>query len=55
MLDAHTIEDRRRASDEAVHSIEMEGFEFTTDELACFEAWAQGEISLDEIVEKYGS
>ncbi|GMB02271.1 antitoxin VbhA family protein [Pelosinus sp. IPA-1] len=41
--------DRKKAVEEAIASLKMEGFVFTEEELALFDRYAKGEISSDDI------
>jgi hypothetical protein len=44
------IEKRRKAVEYAIKSHEMEGFEFTKEELEVFERYIQGEITTEYII-----
>ena len=44
------IEKRRKAVEYAIKSHEMEGFEFTKEELEVFERLSQGEITTEDII-----
>lgn len=44
------IEKRRKAVEYAIKSHEMEGFEFTKEELEVFERYIQGEITTEDII-----
>lgn len=44
------IEKRRKAVESAIKSHEMEGFEFTKEELEVFERLIQGEITTEDVI-----